>query len=79
MNSQITKTTNQLNRIAQKAFEKPHSKRLIWDILEKNISSLNFKSFFLPETLSIGYKTDLYKDFSEEEKDHIKTFSTVLK
>ena len=68
MKSQLDKTINQLSRIAKKAQEKPHHSRLLWDILINNKSMLNFKTLFLPEELSIGIKTDLYKNFNEEQK-----------
>ena len=64
MADQLSKTTKQLNKIAQKALESPHQDRLLWDILIKSKSALSFDHFFLPESLSIGVKTEFYKDFN---------------
>lgn len=68
MTTELKKTTNQLNKIASRALERPHSERLLWDILIKRKNSLNFDHLFLPEALSIGIKTSLYKDFNEEQR-----------
>lgn len=68
MSKQVLKTTNQLNKIAHKALERPHSERLLWNILEKNSADLDFSVFFLPEFLSIGFKTTFYSELNEEQK-----------
>lgn len=64
----IARSVKQIGQVAKVALADPHGDRLLFDVLHKNQQQLKFNVVFLPEELSIGFKTTAYKTFSEEQK-----------
>jgi hypothetical protein len=72
------KAFKQLCALSKKALSSNHSERLLWTVLEKNKFKIDFNSFFLPEELSIGYNTEYYKSFNEEQKVFLNQLSYYI-